>query len=89
MENCSFCAVMYLVKPYFYYNDLGMILLSQKSCIISVQSTSKKLEVFLLHCYIFFLLFVTDKRHNITDEEREHVKYWYDYLDKGKSSCSF
>ena len=66
-----------------------MILFPQKSCIISVQSTSKKLEVFLLRCYIFFLLFVTDKRHNITDEEREHVKYWYDYLDKGKSGCSF
>ena len=30
-------------------------------------------------------LICLDKRHNVTDEEREQVKYWYDYTDRGKS----
>ena len=30
-------------------------------------------------------LICLDKRHNVTDEEREQVKYWHDYIDRGKS----
>lgn len=41
----------------------------------------QELLLVLTERYTYFVL--ADQRHNVTDEEREHVKYWYDYVDNG------